>query len=1847
MITATLVAAMMAVSATPASAEEDTGTVFVATIENVSTPETLPTSTGSVAVPLSPGVYVVHKAGRNPLVEPRDAASTALEALAEDGDPSGFPALIQGAKIFNTPVGADAPGPLLPGGKYEFSFTANPGDELSLATMFVQSNDWFYTTVSDVNSIALFDAAGEPLAQDASNQLKLWESKTEVDEEPGTGPNQAPRQSGPNTGPAESGQVISLSSQGKSVDLKGSVLRLTIAPQGMTPPVDPPPTDPGDERPGEPFDAADGMVIGRTGTLNGLNGINVGPDGNVYNASVGGSEITVHDPETGEILDRIGPDQGVGGPDDLFITEDGTIYWTEILAGNVGRLSPDGTVKKQFVGPGVNPITMSDDGRLFVAKDFLGDGLFELDPELEADPIPLIPDIVSLNGFDFGPDGLLYGPLFFFGEIVRIDVDATPPVVETVVSGLNVPSAVKFNSAGELHASEVGGGRILKIDAATGEFEVLAEVEGSIDNLAFDAQDRLFFAAGADNQIVRLTPDGEIDVFGEISLSLPGGVAISPDGIVWVGDLFAMRGYGDGADPVASFYDFFAPPGTAFGGANTVFAYGDLLVTSTTFGNNVQVLNPATGEVLEDYRNIAGPTNAIIHGDRLVASQLGATPGSSGSVVDARSGEIIVDGLVFPVGLASDGDTLYVSDWATGVVTAVTDSGSSVIADGLTGPEGLAVDGDRLLVVEEGLDQLSAIDLESGDVSAVITGLDLGPPVLEGFAPFGSVTGVAVGEDGAIYVTQDNVVNALLKFGGSDSTDPPAAPSVLDVLVADGRFTTLLEVISVSGIEPPPPGALFTLFAPTDEAFAAIPPEALEGLLADPEALLDILLYHLTEGTFSAEQLAGIDEIMTLQGGTIGVEVVDGMVVLNGDVTVIDADIPMAEGIIHAIDAVLQPPQREFLAVLVADFARGSTEVPGPGDPNSLSIAFTEVFELEGGAIQMCFGATTSIAAPTVAHIHRGAAGVSGPVVVDSGFTADSWEQDEFVPRDRFANNCVDVDAALAQEIIEAPGEFYFNVHSDEFPAGANREQLFDAEGLNEFPRAFTAAPLLGSNEVPGPGDPDSGRGFVDFSLPVTDNGEICYRSVVFKVGEITGAHIHAGAAGESGDVVVDLEAGSRWPVVAEPSGLGWIIDGCSPITSDILSQIEADPGAFYANLHNAEFPAGAVRAQLVAGVGEIIRIAELVGETEGDGFANLALFPSQGQLCWGSDANGIDVPTAASILLFDTSVVDLDLATHPFEENQAPWADYTSFGCQAVDAAIQQAIVDTPSNYTVRLDGPGGSVSGDLFDPQFGPGGPPPVEPPPEGVNLQILAINDFHGNIATTSDAFGGVGRADFLAANMATAESEADNSIIVSAGDLIGASPLISALFHDEPTIEAMNLIGLEINGVGNHEFDEGADELLRMQNGGSHPVDGDLDGDGFDGADFEFLAANVVDDASGDTIFAPFTVKTYDGIDVAFIGMTLEGTPTIVTPAGVAGLTFNDEVDTVNALIPELQADGIEAIVVLLHEGGIASEGGGDGDGCGTLSGPLNDIVVGLDDAVDLVIGGHNNQRFACLDVDGKAVTMAYHSGRMFTDIDVVLDIETGDMTVVSIDNKENFQEGVTPAPDLTALIDRYDVLSAPLANQVIGSIVADITEETNDAGESALGDVIADAQLAATSSEGTGAAVVAFMNPGGIRDDFLSADVEGGEAAGEITFGEAFSVQPFGNSLVTMTLTGEQIHTLLTQQWVGQEPGNPRILQVSDGFSYTWDAAAADQDKVDAASIMIDGVAVDPAGEYRITVNSFLADGGDNFAVLVDGTDRLGGEVDLDALVTYFEANSPVPPGPVDRITVVGAAPVQP
>jgi 5'-nucleotidase len=538
---------------------------------------------------------------------------------------------------------------------------------------------------------------------------------------------------------------------------------------------------------------------------------------------------------------------------------------------------------------------------------------------------------------------------------------------------------------------------------------------------------------------------------------------------------------------------------------------------------------------------------------------------------------------------------------------------------------------------------------------------------------------------------------------------------------------------------------------------------------------------------------------------------------------------------------------------------------------------------------------------------------------------------------------------------------------------------------------------------------------------------------------------------------------------------------------------------------------------------------------------------------------------------------------------------------------------------------------------------------PPP--VKVQILGLNDFHGNLEPPAGSGGLIegtpaGGAEFLASHIATLEAtNPRNTVVVSAGDLIGASPLLSALFHDEPTIEAMNEMGLDINAVGNHEFDEGTTELLRMQEGGCHPVDGCLDGDDFAGADFEFLAANVVSESTGDTLFPPYTVKRFAAnTKVAFIGMTLEGTPTIVTPEGVAGFDFLDEADTANALVRDLKRRGVENIVVLLHEGGVQASGG-TFNGCTGISGPIVDIVERLDAEIDAVVSGHTHQAYNCV-IDGIPVTSAASFGRLVTDMDLSIDRRTKEITSIAVNNKIVTRD-VTPAAPITTLIDRYAALSDPLANRVIGTITADITRAQNTAGESALGDVIADSQLAATTPPELGGAQAAFMNPGGIRADLLFAP-SGAEAPGEVTFEEAFTVQPFGNSLVTMTLTGAQIERMLEEQFCGTNAGAARVLQPSAGFAYTWNAAATGAadcntaNAVDPASITLGGVVVDPAASYRITVNSFLATGGDGFAVLNLGTERLGGAVDLDALEGYLSGTpGGVAPGPQNRITRIG------
>jgi 5'-nucleotidase len=565
--------------------------------------------------------------------------------------------------------------------------------------------------------------------------------------------------------------------------------------------------------------------------------------------------------------------------------------------------------------------------------------------------------------------------------------------------------------------------------------------------------------------------------------------------------------------------------------------------------------------------------------------------------------------------------------------------------------------------------------------------------------------------------------------------------------------------------------------------------------------------------------------------------------------------------------------------------------------------------------------------------------------------------------------------------------------------------------------------------------------------------------------------------------------------------------------------------------------------------------------------------------------------------------------------------------------------------------------------------------KPKPKDTFVQLLAINDFHGHIEpntpgaiqidqTRNPTTGAVvnvtvpaGGVEYLSTWIKELRLTSPNTITVGSGDLIGASPLTSGLFHDEPTIEALNVVGIDVSGIGNHEFDEGLDEVYRMLNGGCHPVDGCQDGDPFFGSVFDYLAANVFFQGTEQTVLPPYEIHKVDSAKIAFIGLTLEGTPLIVTPSAIEGLEFRDEVQTVNRLVTKLRNEqGVRAFVILLHQGGFQNapfSNAHDGlpgwpgiNNCDNMSGEIVDIANGLSDQVDVIVSGHTHAQYICQGptaIDGKVVTSAASFGRLVTDIDLVIDQQTKDIKSATARNVIVTQ-GVTKDPAASAVVEKYRAIAAPIANRVVGSITADLFSSrdgvSNPGGESPLGDVIADAQLEATAPTDFGAAVIALMNPGGIRAPILYSASPGGEAPGEVTYGEIFAVQPFGNTLTVKTCTGAQIQRILDQQFDNPAPGQSRILQVSHTLRYSWASSRPAGDKVIDSTVMIEGAPAVAAQPYRVEMNSFLADGGDGFSVFRECTNQLGGEVDVDALGRYFMAHSPISPPTLDRITRV-------
>ncbi|MFI9332548.1 bifunctional metallophosphatase/5'-nucleotidase [Kitasatospora sp. NPDC052868] len=552
--------------------------------------------------------------------------------------------------------------------------------------------------------------------------------------------------------------------------------------------------------------------------------------------------------------------------------------------------------------------------------------------------------------------------------------------------------------------------------------------------------------------------------------------------------------------------------------------------------------------------------------------------------------------------------------------------------------------------------------------------------------------------------------------------------------------------------------------------------------------------------------------------------------------------------------------------------------------------------------------------------------------------------------------------------------------------------------------------------------------------------------------------------------------------------------------------------------------------------------------------------------------------------------------------------------------------------------------------------------------VNLQLLAINDFHGNLEPPAGSSGTIreidpatgqvvstpaGGIEYLATALRQARIPADDSITVAAGDIVGASPLTSALFHDEPTIEAMDKLGLDVTAVGNHEFDEGAKELTRLQEGGCHPVDGCYEaGRKFKGANFNYLAANVTNEKTGKPILAPYWVTRSQGVKVGFIGVTLEGTPNIVTAEGVKGLKFGNEVTTINKYAAELKKQGVNSIVALIHEGGLPASSTYNYD-CGAagqgISGPIVDIAKNLDPAIGAIVTGHTHNAYACSipDPQGvpRSVTSAASFGRLYTEIDLKLDKTTGSIVRPSVKAENHVvRRTVEKAPDMTALIDRYSKLAAPIANRPLGFIASDINGRGNSDLEKPLGDVIADAQLEGLAPADKGGAQIAFMNPGGIRSD-LVYKATGAEGDGVVTYGEAFTVQPFTNMMQVKTLTGAQLVQLLQQQVSGSNAASPKVLQSSKGLTYTLDMRKAGADRVLVDSIRLNGAPVDPAAKYRVAANEFLAGGGDGFPAFAAGTDKLVGASDLDVFAAYLGAHStaaaPLKAPAQDRIKVLG------
>ncbi|WP_434451802.1 bifunctional metallophosphatase/5'-nucleotidase [Lentzea sp. E54] len=529
--------------------------------------------------------------------------------------------------------------------------------------------------------------------------------------------------------------------------------------------------------------------------------------------------------------------------------------------------------------------------------------------------------------------------------------------------------------------------------------------------------------------------------------------------------------------------------------------------------------------------------------------------------------------------------------------------------------------------------------------------------------------------------------------------------------------------------------------------------------------------------------------------------------------------------------------------------------------------------------------------------------------------------------------------------------------------------------------------------------------------------------------------------------------------------------------------------------------------------------------------------------------------------------------------------------------------------------------------------------------VDVRLIGINDLHGNIEPPTGSSGRVilpdgttvdaGGAAYNATHIRNLQKEVRNSVIVGQGDLIGASPLVSALFHDEPTIEVLNAVGMDTTAAGNHEFDEGYQELLRMQRGGCHPVDGCQFRDKYKGANFPILGANVTHARTGMPALPPFWVEIRDGIPIGFIGMPLKDVPILVDPNGIKDIRFGDEVKAANKYANLLDAIGVKSIVLLVHQGDQVTSSGGGPNACNVApQNPGSYIATNVSPKIDAVFSGHSHQHYNCVVKDPAGNPRPFIEGLAFgrelSVVDLKIDRRTRDVVrgETKADNKI-VTRTVTPDPAIQSIIDLAKQKSGPIANRPVGTIAADIVRAAVASGESPLGNLIADSQLAATTGNG---AVLALMNPGGVRADLTYAQ-KGAEGNGVVTYEEAFTVQPFGNILQTVTLTGANLKNVLEQQFTA---ARTFVLQPSAGLKYSYSASAPFGSKV--SDVVLNGAPLDPSANYRVTINSFLQGGGDGFSEFTLGKDITGGGIDLDAFSAYLAAHPNQGAPATDRIT---------